>query len=216
MNWLKSATTTCREMLTILVATKPDVENEPDEAMKHATEFMTSFTPKDGVDYSLVMKHAQDLYRENREATASLDKKVDWFFGIAAGAIAGVLGGKSSLGLTVVQSGCIAIPFLVAMGLAIRAKAPLARFQPIIIPFAIPIAEQVKDLSSQSGCFAVGLHHGMTVIQTNNEWKGRLIAGATRYVYLGAVILVIGVIWANSSKPTSSDSVLRPRIQVSF
>jgi hypothetical protein len=154
------------------------MQDEPDIQQEHDW-YSKEFKAKADVDYGIVLKYAENLYREALVTFASLDKKAEWLYGLTIAAIASVylLSPEKKIS-TLISWG---LPSLVFSGLAfisiIRTKSPGERPASMSIRGAIQCAESSED---PSAIISANLHCATKEILKVNAWKANQIANASR------------------------------------
>jgi hypothetical protein len=160
-----------------------DMENSP-RYQKEMDWYMKEFKPKVGADYTIALTYAKEHYEEAKALFTSLDKKAEWFYGLAIVAMSAVyllLPDKTLFSLT------WGIPSLLCAFLALWSLVSMRL--PTIRPTGMTVRGAMECVEHDIGQNATpwicaNLHCAIQDWNAINAWK------AYRLHYAGRAILV--------------------------
>jgi hypothetical protein len=144
----------------------PDLANNP--ALEDDLKWYREFQPIHWLDYSVVLKHAENKYKEIRDINDAVDKKCEWLFTISTAASYGLYGLIQARGVPLLAG----IPSLFFFGLAllgiIRVRMPGVRPTPMAVRSAIKQGEKAPNITA----WLCASHHiAVRELGIVNQWK---------------------------------------------
>jgi hypothetical protein len=184
------------------------VADEPDIKREHVW-YSSEFKPKEGVDYAIVLKYAENLYNQALTTFSSLYKKAEWLYGLTIAAIAAVYLMCPDKRISVLLAW--GLPSLVFSGLAfisiIRTKCPGERPASMSIRGAI---QCVESPDNPSAILSANLHCATKEILKVNAWKANQITNASYALIVAFVLAPIVLAAPSPNKVTSSRAADSP------
>jgi hypothetical protein len=196
--WGRSVPTIDRikELCQRLFPPKP----QPPYDSKDEHAWYSQATAKEGIDYDELKRYADAKYVELNEAFDAIDKKAEWFFGIAFGSAGAAIVAFHSWKLSpVICSPSLACLF-VAMLLAMRARMPMSRPTTMSVRDAISVAE--NDPAWKLRMIA-STHCAVAGMFCVTNWKSANLQRAVRALTLSAFLFLLPVIVSHYSAADS-------------
>jgi hypothetical protein len=164
--------------------------------------YFDTFKPKTGISYDIALKYAEDNDKELKDSFAALDKKAEWFYGVAIVAMSAVY--FMAPEKTVCRLVTWGLPSLALSAIAfvslMRTKIPGARPGGLDIKGAI---DCVESQDNPSAVISANLHCATKELAEVNEWKAKQITSAS-YALVLAFFLAPLVLCAPPKSATTS------------
>jgi hypothetical protein len=159
---------------------------------------------KDGVDYDELKKYAETKFAELNEAFDVIDKKAEWFFGIAFGSAGAAILAFQSWKLSPLVCAPSLASLFVAMWLAMRARIPISKPTTMSIRDAVSVAE--KDSAWKLRMIA-STHCAASGMLRVTDWKSGQLQRALGALVLAALLFLLPVTVSHyfSGSPPSPD-----------
>ncbi len=171
------------------------------ELQKEKAWYKKEFRPKDGADYAITLRYAENNFKDVKDTFSALDKKADWLYAATIASIGAVyiMSGKNIAALA------WGLPSLFFSALAfiniMRTKTPGERPGGMTTRGAIECAEH----DAPSAFISANLHCATKELTYVNAWKAARVTGAS-YAVIFAFALAPLTLLAPSSKVHSDQT----------
>jgi hypothetical protein len=178
-----------RELCKWLFTPKP--QPPYDQQWQEDQTWYIQATAKEGLDYDELKKYADAKYTELNEAFDALDKKAEWFFGIAFGSAGAAILAFQSWKLSPVICAPALASLFFAMMFAMRARMPMLKPTTMSIRDAIRVAENDPVWKLR---MIASTHCATSGLRRVTDWKSTQLQRALGALIVSAFLFLLPVV----------------------
>lgn len=173
-----------------------------DPDVKSQTAWYEEWRAKEGIKYDVALKYAEHKYKEVVDGSAILEKKAEWFYGLAIATIGAAVYLSPEKSITGMMW---AVPSILLSGLAI--KSVMSVRTPGDRPAAMTVRNAIRCVEGPEDPVPVlcgNFHIATEAAKRVNTWKSDHLRNASRALVAGFISLILTIPLSSPAKEEPS------------